>query len=71
VVEHTVKDNLDAAFMAFFHKISKVVIISQTAVQLPVIRCLISMSHGFKQRTDINGIAANVLNMFNPWQQRV
>ena len=66
MIEHTVKNDLDSRLVTFINKISKILIISETAVKLPVVGGLIAVSFGFEEGTDIYSIAADILNMVYP-----
>ena len=66
MVEYTVEDDLDALCVTFLYEVCKVRIVSQTAVELFIIGGLLAVSHGFKQWSDIDGIAADLFDMTDP-----
>ena len=71
VIENSIQDDPDSLSVAFLHKGCQVFVGSQTAVQLFVVRGLVTVAHGFKQRADIKGIAADVPDVCDPWQQSI
>ena len=48
MIEYTIKNDLDLFLVTFCYEIFQIVIVSKTAVELSVVRGLISMSYGFK-----------------------
>ena len=66
MVENSVQHHPDGLFVAVRHKVLQVLICAQTAVQRKIIRGLIAMAHGLKQRANIQGIAAQVPDMVHP-----
>ena len=66
MVEHAVKDHLNPLCVAFLYKICQVGIVTQTAVKFFVIGCFITVSDRFKERSDIDCIAADFLYMIDP-----
>ncbi len=69
VVEHAVQDYPDASVMAFSHKIFQIFVVSQATVQFFVIRGLIAMPYGLKQRPDVQGVYPQPLQMPDPGVQ--
>ena len=71
MIEHTIKNHTNSLRMTFCHKCFQVFIGSQTAVQLLIVCRLITVTHGFTQRTDIQSCTSYVSDMFDPWDQRI
>ena len=66
MVENPVQHHPNALFMAKFHECFQVFIGTQAAVQGKIVRSLVAMAHGLKQRANIQGIAAQVPDMVHP-----
>ena len=66
VVEYAVKDLLDTLRVTFLHKVRKICIVTQTAVQFFVISCFIAVSDRFKERSDIDRIASDLFDVTDP-----
>ena len=71
MVEHAVQDDPDALPVALRHIVRQVLVGAQAAVQLFVIRGLISVPHGLEQGPDIDRVAADFPNMGYPGNQGV
>ena len=71
MVEHTVKDDLDALCVAFLYEICKVCVVAQTAVELLVIGGLVAVSDRLEQRPDIDRIAADLFDVSDPGENLV
>ena len=69
VVEDPVQHHPDAPAVAGRHKILEILIGAQAAVQLPVVRGVVAVGLGFKQRPDVQGIAAQLCHVIDPGKQ--
>ena len=71
MVEHAVQDDPDSLPVALRHILRQILVGAQAAVQLFVVRGLISMPHGLEQGPDINRVAADFLYVGYPGNQSV
>ena len=69
VIEYAIQNDPDTLTVTFFYKINQVFIRTQTTVQLLIISCFVTMSHRFKQRSDIQCITSKIMDMSDPWKQ--
>ena len=69
MVENSVQHHPDGLFVAVRHKVLQVLICAQTAVQRKIIRSLIAVAHGLKERADVKGIAAQFPDVLHPWPE--
>ena len=70
MVEDPVQHHPDALAVAGRHKILEILIGAQAAVQLPVVRGIVAVGLRFKQRPDVQGIAAQLCHVVDPGKQR-
>ena len=69
MIEHPIEHYPDAFFMTALHELLEIFIGSQTAVHLPIVRRVIAMRSGFKQRSDIDSAKSQLLDMPDPGKQ--
>ena len=55
MVEHSVHHHFDISVMGFLYKTLKIIVVTQPAVCLFIILCIITVSGRFEQRSDIDG----------------
>ena len=68
MIEHAVQHHTDALFMQSVTDFFEVLICSQTTVYLAVISGVVAVGIGFKDRREVNSIAAYFCNMVYPVQ---
>ena len=67
MVKNTVNNHLDSLLMAGCHPLSEAFVISQPAVNPPVIPGIIAMGGGLKQGPDIDAGKPQIFHMVNPF----
>ena len=71
VVEHTVQNHPDAPVMALAHKALEGVIGAQPAVQPVIVGGFVAVTHGFKQRSDVQSITPQTPDVIKPGNQHI
>ena len=69
MIEHPIHNNAQPHLMCLCYKRFKVFVIAQSAINHPIILRIITMCRRLKQRSDIDRITSERLNMWKPFFQ--
>ena len=71
MVEHAIQNDPDPLPVTFCHKVFQILVRSQTTVQVPVICRVVPMGSRLEQGADVERVAPQTFDVFDPWQQGV
>ena len=66
VVEHRVQHHPDAVLMAVPHEVLQILVVAEAPVQPPVVRSVIAVAAGLKERADVQPRHAEPLQVLHP-----
>ena len=66
MVEYAVEDDMDSLVVAGLHKVLQIFICPEARIELLVVGRVVAVRAGLKERSDVEGVAADFLHMIDP-----